>query len=334
MKKVCIQAGHKGMTTGATGAPGERTWTTKVVPMIAKLLKERGVEVYTTDAFADKDNAVITKDWDLFLSVHYDADVYNDRGGFTDYPEPYTDYATKESQRIAKGIADYYFSKTGISQRPNRSNANTRFYYMWKALSTSTPCVLIECGVGWRKPEDYEILRDYDKITLILADSICRVLDIPIPSGNNDKCQKAVEKLEETLAGVRENRDMYRDKCKSQTAELNTLKSAVKKKDGVIAESTKQIVARDETITSLDGAFKEKEMEWKLERETYEKDKRNMILDLAAIKSENEALKKALKASGWKLVIAGMDKVLRDNEERIKKFLKRVFEKPEGGDKK
>ena len=184
-KRVVIQAGHKGITSGSTGAPGERDWTTKIVPMIAERLRAKGLGVYETDALGYNDDKVIETDWDLFLSIHYDADIYNDTGGFTDYPEPKTDGATQESQRIAKVLADYYFSTTGIKY-VNRSNANTRYYYMWQYLTSKTPCVIIECGVGWRKPEDYNTLRKYDFIADTIANGILKAfgtfLDEDIPS--------------------------------------------------------------------------------------------------------------------------------------------------------
>jgi hypothetical protein len=185
--KICLQAGHKNITSGAVGAPGERDWNSKIVPMIAERLRNKGIDVYETDALGYNDTTVVEIDWDLFLSVHYDADVYNDTGGFVDFPEPSTDGATNESQRIAKVLSDYYFAKTGI-KNVNRSNANTRYYYMWQYLSKDTPCNLIECGVGWRKPEDYETLRNYDLIADAISGGILKAfgfdsfLDEDIPS--------------------------------------------------------------------------------------------------------------------------------------------------------
>jgi hypothetical protein len=179
--KICLQSGHKGLTSGSVGAPGEKDWTTKIVPMIAERLRAKGLEVYETDALGYNDKKVVGTDWDLFLAVHYDADVYGNTatptGGFTDYPEPSTDGATKESQRIAKVLKDYYFKTTGIKY-VNRSNANTRYYYMWQYLTEKTPCVIIECGVGWRKPEDYETLRKYDFIADTISDGILKAFGI------------------------------------------------------------------------------------------------------------------------------------------------------------
>lgn len=177
-KRVCIQAGHKNRTSGATGAGGERDWNSAVVPKIAKILRESGIEVYETDAFADTDAKVVSTDWDLFLSVHYDADIYNDRGGFVDFPDPSVDKVTEESQRIA-GYVNKFFARIGIPSKPNRSNKNTKFYYMWRALSAKTPCVLIECGVGARKPEDHNTLFNrIDEVAQIIAEEVANAFEI------------------------------------------------------------------------------------------------------------------------------------------------------------
>lgn len=156
MPKIIIQAGHQGRTTGATGAPGEREFTTDVADRVANGMRDHGFEVKRVSA--DPSNSELAGDWDLFLTIHYDADVYNDHGGFVDFPEPSTDGATQKSQAIAKALAEKYFAITGIKNVPGRSNKNTRYYYMWSRLSLKTPCVIIECGVGARKPKDFDPL--------------------------------------------------------------------------------------------------------------------------------------------------------------------------------
>lgn len=209
MSKVCIQAGHKGMTTGATGAPGERDWTTKIVPMVASKLKARGISVYETDAFGNNDPKVTDTDWDLFLSVHYDADIYKDRGGFTDFPDPSVDMVNARSKELSKKISDVFFPRVKIPVK-NRSNANTRFYYMWQFLSAKTPCVLIECGVGWRQPEDYTTLRKYDEVASALADAVSVAL------GVTSSCEAKVIELEKKLV----NKDAEIVALKAQIKEL------------------------------------------------------------------------------------------------------------------
>lgn len=207
--KICIQAGHKGVLTGATGASGERDWTTRVVSLLADNLRGTGVEVYETGALADTDEKVTGTDWDLFLAVHYDADIYNDRGGFCDYPDESTDQVYERSKYLSDKIEQVFFGKTGIPVHDERSNANTKFYYMWSALSAKTPCVLIECGVGNRKPEDYEILRNYE----LIVDSLTEAIHVAL--GIKDAKDIKIESLEKELDEMRTSRNSWRSKYKT-----------------------------------------------------------------------------------------------------------------------
>lgn len=140
---------------GSTGAPGEKDFNWDVANKVAELLRPyKEVRVVR----ADPTTPDITGDFELFLAIHYDADIYQKGGYMVDFPEPSTDGNTAESQRIAGILNEAYGRETGIVCHPERSNKNTRFYYMWQKLSAKTPCVLIECGVGQHHPDDYEVL--------------------------------------------------------------------------------------------------------------------------------------------------------------------------------
>ena len=217
MKQIVLQAGHGGITSGATGAPGEQKWTTTIVPMIAKLLEDAGVVVYQTGSKANEDPKVVETDWDIFLAVHYDADIYNDSGGFVDFADPTMDLATKESQRMAAVLAETYFDRTGIKNMPKRSNANTRGYYMWSSLTPKTPCVIIECGVGNRKPRDYEILHnEMGRVASAISDGLLIAL------GEKNACTDLVDALNIELDGVRDSRDRWKKVAKDAEKLLTT----------------------------------------------------------------------------------------------------------------
>lgn len=192
--RILIQAGHKGRTSGATGAPEEQKWTSEIVPKIAQKLREHGIEV--AECGADPTDADIAGDWALFLSVHYDADVYNDRGGFVDVPDPSIDFAHEESARIADEIKKTYFPITGIPNHPERSNRNTKFYYMWKRMSANTPCVILEAGVGFRTPEDHKTLWfQQDKVVDGVYKGILNALKPETPQPPEDPCKAQNEEI-------------------------------------------------------------------------------------------------------------------------------------------
>lgn len=180
MLKICLQAGHENTTTGATGAPNEQSFNVDIRNTVAAELRKRGFEVATTDANGNNDPAITGTDWNLFLAIHYDADIYGKGGGFVDFPEPSTDGATVESQRIAYLLRQEYFGTTHIVNHPERSNKNTRHYYMWKALSAKTPCVIIECGVGMHVPDDHDILHFSRPLVVEgIVKGICLAFNVP-----------------------------------------------------------------------------------------------------------------------------------------------------------
>lgn len=184
MYRIALQSGHENAANncnlnlrGGTGAPGEAEFTIRTRNRLSEILIQKGFQVYLFDATANCTPGLAKEDYDLFLAIHYDAYINGSIGGFTDYPEPNTDFSTIESQRICKDIASEYFKHTGI-QEVSRSNGNTRYYYMWKYLSAKTPCVLIECGVG-QNPHDSVILADTDRVANGIARGICKAFNVP-----------------------------------------------------------------------------------------------------------------------------------------------------------
>ena len=187
---ICLQAGHQNSKNNCdvslrsgTGAPGEAEFTVRVRDAVSAKLQQKknpdgsdAFAVKLVDATANCDPNIDADDFALFLAIHYDAYINGSIGGFTDFPEPSTDGATKESQRIAKAIASEYFKHSDI-QEVNRSNANTRYYYMWKFLSSATPCVIIECGTG-QNPHDKVILADTEIVANAIVRGICAAFGV------------------------------------------------------------------------------------------------------------------------------------------------------------
>lgn len=195
---ILIQAGHVNTQTnidpglrGSTGAPGEVKFTLDVANQVSAILRSKGFTVKQTDANANSDSTVMNKDWRLALSIHYEADIHNTNGGFEACPDPSVDSASSESQRIAKFFPNDYFTVLGLPRHTEWRNANTSYYYLWRYLSAKTPCVLVECGVGWRQPNDYNLLNTDDgrkKVAEKLARSVCSAFgvafDDPAPTPN------------------------------------------------------------------------------------------------------------------------------------------------------
>jgi len=190
--KILISCGHWNIKDncvaslrGGTGAPGESDFTKNVGMRLEKLLQEDGWTTYLDDANTNCHSNVTDQDWNIAIVIHADANIYGTGGGFVDFADPSTDSATQESQRIAKAITDKYFSETGIVNHPERSNANTRFYYLWQSLSAKTPCVLIECGV-LQDAHDKVILSDIERVAKGIREGIRNAFPETKPKPQDD----------------------------------------------------------------------------------------------------------------------------------------------------
>lgn len=219
--RVILQAGHLNIKNncdaalrGSTGAGGEVQVNEAIRNATAELLKANGVEVLKVDANYNCDATSLDEDWNLFLALHCDMDYAGDNGsGFCDFPEPETDGATAESQRLAREIENVFFPEVGINVK-SRSNANTRFYYMWASLSKNTPCVLIEMGQV-QDAHDKPILQDTDKVSKALAKAILSALGI------KDVKDIRIEELENELQEMRTFRNKWKADYKALQEETN-----------------------------------------------------------------------------------------------------------------
>jgi N-acetylmuramoyl-L-alanine amidase len=178
MRKVLLQSGHQNTTSGATGAPGEMQTNIRFRDKLSSVLISKGFQLFLADA-----NYVGKEDFDLALSIHCDADIYGTGGGFVDYPDPSVDFSNTESKRIKEAIESEYFKHSGIVNHPERSNANTKFYYWWSMLTAKTPCVIIETCVI-QDAHDKVLAADPDIIPNAMARGICKAFNVafdPVP---------------------------------------------------------------------------------------------------------------------------------------------------------
>lgn len=207
MKFIALQSGHEGRTSGATGAPGEIELNVRIRNRLSQLLIERGFMVQLMGA--DPVKAEYYKDFDLFLALHGDANIYGTGGGVVACIAPYIDSSetsNAESRRIRDVINSIYFNETGIVNHPERSNKKMTEYYMWPKLTAKTSCVIIEMGVV-QDPHDKVLLSNTDLIAKALARAICKAFNvsyeietppviIPTPENEEVKALKAeIEQL-------------------------------------------------------------------------------------------------------------------------------------------
>lgn len=191
-KFIGLQAGHQNAKNNCvpalrpgTGAPGEVDFTIKTRDRLAQILNSKknadGSKAFTVqldDATANCQPNTTDKNFDLYLAIHYEADVHGKDGGMICPPDKSVDVVWPESNRISQAIESEYFKNAGIVNRPEWISNNMRFYYMWSSLSASTPCVILECGVG-QNAHDKVILADTDRVANAIARGICKAFNVP-----------------------------------------------------------------------------------------------------------------------------------------------------------
>lgn len=262
-RKICIQSGHWNTTNGQTGAPRELERTLAIGKRLVDIIRASGHIAYHTDSQADKNKEVTGQDWHLFLSLHCDMDYPGQEGGgFIDFPEPSTDFATQESQRISKAIGSIYFSESGIRNVPSRSNKNTRYYYMWSALSAKTPCNILEMGESI-DPHDKVILDDTERQAQIIFRGILNAF----PDMKPDPCKVQLENLKGEL--------------KAANARLKTEQSANESKRTEITILKEEITALKLALQKADENLKVKLAEKDQERQLKIEEIKQKILALA-----------------------------------------------------
>lgn len=187
MYTIVLQEGHINIEKNVdpslrsgTGTDGEQELTQRIAIHLAALLRQKGFDVTIVDANAN-DGSLINTNYDFFLAIHGDANVYGTGGGFITAPDPAYDAVNEKSIAIANEIARHYFSPytedTGIVEHLERNNPNATKYYMWDFLSANTPCALIELGVV-KDAHDNVILADSNRVVNALARGICSAFGV------------------------------------------------------------------------------------------------------------------------------------------------------------
>lgn len=178
-KFICLQAGHEGRISGATGAPGEIELNVRIRNRLSQILIEKGFVVQLVNA--DPIKAEYYKDFDLFLALHGDADIYGTGGGVVACiaPPPYdsSEESNAKSRAIRDAIISEYFNHSGIVNHPERSNKKMTKYYMWPKLTDNTSCVIIEMGVV-QDAHDKVLLADTERISTAIARGICKAFNV------------------------------------------------------------------------------------------------------------------------------------------------------------
>lgn len=152
-KIITLDPGHGGTDPGAIGASGlkEKQITLEIALRVKELLEKKGVKVYMTrtkdvdvcgpnasdnEELQARVNVAEKNNSDLFISLHINASVNKNVGGFSSYYYPKTDNDLKIAQKIQNQFAkNFGLENLGVRQ--------ANFYVVKRC---SMPATLLEMG--------------------------------------------------------------------------------------------------------------------------------------------------------------------------------------------
>lgn len=180
-KRITLDAGHGGSDPGAIGAKGtkEKDITLKITKKVEELLKKKGakvsmtrvtdVDVYGVDATDVQElqarvDVAESNSADLFVSLHINASVNKDVGGFSSYYYP----KTSQDAKAASSVQNRMTSGFGLDDLGIRQ-AN---FYLNKR--SSMPSTLIEMAFVTNAREEKLLNSNWfqSKLAKAIADGI------------------------------------------------------------------------------------------------------------------------------------------------------------------
>jgi outer membrane murein-binding lipoprotein Lpp len=192
--RVLLQAGHSAQfppyRTGGGGAPGEAAWATDLAAMLAGRLRAAGVEVVCIGAWlvngvvVQAPALVTDKDYDLFLSLHYDAAIYAQNTGCI-VARAANDPLGSLADRFIAIWQRRYPAALGIPLHQERVNPNMTDYYAFRDTTAQTPGVILEHGVG-QGLDHATLFGRIDEVARVDAACVLEYLGITVPEEEDD----------------------------------------------------------------------------------------------------------------------------------------------------
>jgi hypothetical protein len=205
--RVLLQAGHSAQfppyRTGGGGAPGEAAWATDLAAMLVGRLRAAGVEVVCVGAWlvngvvGSAPASVTDEDYDLFLSLHYDAAIYAQNTGCI-VARAANDPVGYLADRFITIWKRRYPAATGIPLHQERVNPNMTDYYAFRDTTAQTPGVILEHGVG-QGLDHATLFERINEVARVDAACVLEYLGITAPEEEDDDMAKLSEDQRQQL---------------------------------------------------------------------------------------------------------------------------------------
>lgn len=223
----------------STGASGERDWHwNEWMPRLRDKLIRNGVQVYIAPAIWDDD--IYSRDYDLWLSGHYDGGGEENRCMIS-APNPTQDppylnlHAQEKAEEFCRVWKDVYPRMTGAINRDSRITEAMLDYYAFDYVPVNTPAVIVE-HFNHTSPKGAELKANPDIVANADCEAIVRFLGLQSEQEEDalNQClrekgnledqvkaqKKAMDDLTRTYEEIKGQRDDYQSKWSAANSQL------------------------------------------------------------------------------------------------------------------
>lgn len=306
MKTVCLQVGHWNIETitqeglrswrssaalkKSTGASGERVYHwEEVMPRLRDKLIAAGVQVYVSDATYNQE--IYGRDYDLWVSLHYDGGGTGDRcmvsaPNSATRPAYLNAEAQSKSERFAQTWKETYPGIVGVEYREDFVSAGMKDYYAFDYVPYGTPAAIVE-NFNHTSPNGARLKQDPELVAEANFQAIIKFLGIP----EKPPVQKETYRVYYKDVLIQEYEYNPSDKIADLSSQLET---STKERAALLAQ-VGELKADLEDANNIASQFRTELGNVREERDNYYAQLKQAEADTvsleAIIKSKNETIK-------------------------------------------
>lgn len=226
---------------GWSGAPDEARWVREdLTPRVQAHCAPYGIELVLVDGDLS-DHHEFRDDYLAFCAPHYEANLHGMGGWFWGRARL---SLTGDRDDVLGAIFERRYTElieasNGPAPHPEWTNPNVTDYYAFRLTTANTPGILVEHGVGWRLPVDYDFtwLRLHvDEIAEVWARTLLEFAGGALPAEEDDLDEKQVLEIIEKNYGLKNTVAAVKTTLEGQAAAITKLATNETLDDAEVAQ--------------------------------------------------------------------------------------------------
>lgn len=233
---------------GWSGAPDEARWIREdLTPRVVDACRHYGIELVLVDGDGGSaDNPMgnhpeFDDDYLAFIAPHYEANLHGHGGWFWGRADGSLSGDRDDilGRIFERRYIDLTFRTGGPSPQFAWTNPNVTDYYGFRLTTSNTPGILVEHGVGWNVPADYDFtwLREHvQDIADVWALTLLEFAGGPLPGKEEDLDRDETIALIEEKYGLTNTVAAVKEALKGQAAAITKLANDETLDDAEVAQ--------------------------------------------------------------------------------------------------